>query len=1029
MLAWSTFSPRQGRRERAADEDFADERTATTNAKKTESILEMMQDLWDEERSARSTLLSLRAAWEERGEGGMREEVHAPPSSGGTIAPDTSSYNTVLKAWSRTSDSEAAPRALRVYQTMMSRGNVACLARESLTLGNSGPAARRKGHTAGVAFPDSRTFVILLQSLQNLPSTIGFEDALDAIECLVQSAKKYEKQMQWSIENGILPMARLNVRGKSKPILNEYSYNTIIKTLSNLPAEDSWEESHRCCVRIDALIREMKQSRPKDAFRCLPNVITAWAKCAERAGDDREQVRLCAERAGAHIDALLKESVQSNVGKNFLGHYLVQAINETIALYGRAGMPSRADDLFSQSKGLNTQDLGTLSTIISVLCDNGSEDIAHVEKARDYLLEFEREKMGTSRPFVIPDMKFTSMYNNVISGFINCDMKTRGLEQAQALLAHMVSSHESNLRHIARPNTTSFARVMSALAQRGDNTKLLEQLLRKLEFMHQRRKRTPKSSPEAQLVANVAPNVVIYNILLKSYARCKDDGALESALGLLRRMKKDPDNAPDDLSNSYIMALMNRKNGVDGNSTISLNKEKKLVGPDSTRLNIDIENLNLSELNLGGQTEGLTSKSFNSLMNVHTTTGTVDGAEKGAALLRKLENMYNSGEIDFRPDIILQNKVMNAWHLCEKNNRDQPISPAAKAQEILDALCKHREMGGEDEVTPNDVSFSICIHSWCKSNLPDAAERAEQLLRRKEVFAKKYDDVQIKSSDYNSVISKWKDDPVNGPERATLLFEELLLRYGDSEDGTKPTAATLNALLDVYAKCRDHDHLAEKGVAYLNRMNQLYKEGKGCILPDVISYRSAIDAWIRRWHKDSPQKVDALVKEMIAKYKDEGRRDLCPDSNALNLVLKACAHAPAMWKGKGITEKGNDHPIAIANRTFSLLKGKNEYGASATHATYSFMFHIYRQHMDFRDKRYATLMQNMWKHCCKDGLVSKFSLESFRDSVLEPDFWKALGGKDRFVKPGKTKATDVLVEDLPKEWSCHVLQLKDRGKR
>ena len=424
MLAWSSFSPKQGRRGRGASqgvgqasEDSASGH-ATATAKRTESILEMMQDLWDEERSNRTTSQSMQAAWDEHGGNETREEEHAPPPSG-TIAPNISSYNTVLKAWSRSSDPEAALQALKVYQTVMEHSNVACLARESLVRGNSEPAGR-KSHRVGDAFPDSRTLVILLQSLQHLSLSIGFQDALDTVESVFESMEKCDQQMQWSIENGIISsMARLNGGGKLKPILNVYSYNTLIKALSNLPT--NWEERHHCCVRIDARIEEMKSPsspfRREDVVQCLPNVITAWTKCAELAGKDEERVKLCAERAGAHIDELLTDSVQSNVGNdNFVGSYLIQAINETIALYGKAGMPSRADDLFLRSKECKTRNLATLSTIITVLCENNSGDIAFVEKSRGYLFDFEQEKMKISRSFIVPDMKFTSMYNEVISG-------------------------------------------------------------------------------------------------------------------------------------------------------------------------------------------------------------------------------------------------------------------------------------------------------------------------------------------------------------------------------------------------------------------------------------------------------------------------------------------------------------------------------------------------------------------------------------------------------------------------------------
>jgi hypothetical protein len=108
------------------------------------------------------------------------------------------------------------------------------------------------------------------------------------------------------------------------------------------------------------------------------------------------------------------------------------------------------------------------------------------------------------------------------------------------------------------------------------------------------------------------------------------------------------------------------------------------------------------------------------------------------------------------------------------------------------------------------------------------------------------------------------------------------------------------------------------------------------------------------------------------------------------------------------------------------LKGKNQYGATATHATYSFMFNTYRQHMHFRDKRYPTLMGSLWRHCCRDGLASQFSLDSFRLSVLELDFWRAIGGRsDKF---DRLNAEDVTVKDLPAEWSKNVTPMK-RPKR
>lgn len=601
MSAWAAFSGRN-----PAGGDGAHSRNAGASAERAESILKMMQELWDEERSNFSTYQSMQKAWEaEYGRGGSEELPLHPsqegqPPSGRYIAPNISTYNTVLSAWSSSPDSLAAVRALKVYQTILNRGNVACLARESLlvpqqpTVAVKTKKARRDSTRARDALPDSRTLVALLQSFPNLSSSVGFTTAIDTVESIYQSMKQYDKQMQWSMNKGILDQlshlgddSKRGKRARWDPILNVYSFNTLIKILSNLG--NSWEENLQCCERIDALIGELSTGLKRN---CLPNAVTAWANCAKYAEGDNERARMCAEKAGAYVDSLLTD-YNCIEGKN--RKYLIQAVNEAIVLYGRARMPADADALFNRAKKSQLHNLGTLSDVIGALCE-GSDDIAHSEMALRYLLEYEQEKMkiGLHSSFT-PDHKYTKMYNAVIKGLLDSSSKKRGIEQAQTMLSHMISNHESNpSRHIARPNTTSFALVISALAQRGNNTHLLEDLLSKMEELHERHG------------TNVAPNLVIYNLLLKSYARndCDENDALPSALKLLGRMEK-RNISPDDLSNSYMLMMLSRKKKDDG-----FDKET------NSQLDLDLDNLddlNLSGLNLGDSSP--TSKSFNSIMN------------------------------------------------------------------------------------------------------------------------------------------------------------------------------------------------------------------------------------------------------------------------------------------------------------------------------------------------------------------------------------------------------------------------------
>jgi pentatricopeptide repeat protein len=194
------------------------------------------------------------------------------------------------------------------------------------------------------------------------------------------------------------------------------------------------------------------------------------------------------------------------------------------------------------------------------------------------------------------------MYNSVISGYLNCNKKDKGIVQAQKLLSHMIESHESNPRHLARPNTTSFVLVMSSLAY-VDGPDSLERLLRKMESLYQRRKNINPNAPDAKLVANVEPNTFACNAVLKAYARV---GNVQSALKLLGRMEKDKNlsSARPDVNTHAIMSTL-----LSADSSAKIDSDAGRHG----FLNVSV--INLKDLNLNGQDLKPTAKSFESMMN------------------------------------------------------------------------------------------------------------------------------------------------------------------------------------------------------------------------------------------------------------------------------------------------------------------------------------------------------------------------------------------------------------------------------
>ncbi len=214
--------------------------------------------------------------------------------------------------------------------------------------------------------------------------------------------------------------------------------------------------------------------------------------------------------------------------------------------------------------------------------------------------------------------------------------------------------------------------------------------------------------------------------------------------------------------------------------------------------------------------------------------GTTFETDAAAALLLEMEEKYASGENAFRPDIYMFNTVMNAWQQCELSNTDTSLSPSRKAEELLDYVCKKSEEGVEC-LAPNDLTFSICLHSWCKSSHRDAPKRAENILRRKIKSSKDNSDIVVSSMDWNSAIAKWREDPVEGPDRARKLFEKMNQWYiGSGDERSAPNEVTVNSLLDVYAKSNDKQS-AEKAEAILNEIIRSYKSGEGDIVPNIVS--------------------------------------------------------------------------------------------------------------------------------------------------------------------------------------------------
>lgn len=548
MHAWSQLCPRSSRSHSSDDgEEGSSSTIASAAAERIHSILDMMYELSEEERAERTTYDSIAAAIEKSMNGSNDDTLVSR-----TISPNASSYNAILTAWSNCSDRKSASKALDLFRTMVERYNISCHARDALVrnkcqhdLGSSKP--RRDVTAKTDSFPDSRTLVALLKSIETLSSSMEFEDALKFVDSIREFATEVDGQNEWSHARDILPPS-----GKRKPdrIFNVFVCNSIIRTYSNLPVT-TLEEYWRCCERIDDLIESLESSHS-----LKPDVVTrgmaihAWEKSRRFALEYSEkEAKNCAKmrsaKARVHADAILSDMQSTRLPRGLLFEKPLSIICDVIAMHGLAGETAEAEELYLHAREGNNSYVPILAAIVEALASNGTNNILHVKKAHQFLSEFENDIMK-SNPRVLPDMKFTRLYNAVIAGYINSTEKTQGIELAKTLLTHMIEKHTSNPQHIARPNTTTFVQVMAALAREGDNTQQLAMFLRKMDEINNQSKLLP-----AELAANVVPNKVVYELVLKSHARSSSKGSNEHLSALLDRIKKDPNISSDELSQIF----------------------------------------------------------------------------------------------------------------------------------------------------------------------------------------------------------------------------------------------------------------------------------------------------------------------------------------------------------------------------------------------------------------------------------------------------------------------------------------------
>ena len=170
---------------------------------------------------------------------------------------------------------------------------------------------------------------------------------------------------------------------------------------------------------------------------------------------------------------------------------------------------------------------------------------------------------------------------------------------------------------------------------------------------------------------------------------------------------------------------------------------------------------------------------FNSVIDCHAKSGQGRaGARKAEKVLKRMEEMYNAGDVSVKPNVNTYNGVLSAW----ANSNAKPAY--FKSLAVLQKMWKLYEDGNE-AVKPDAHAYNTVISAVSRSHIEDKAQKALRLLRQMDLLYRSGEeqnrDVRPNEITYTSVLNSCaysivEDEKVRQKALDTAIFtlEELM---------------------------------------------------------------------------------------------------------------------------------------------------------------------------------------------------------------------------------------------------------------
>ncbi|VEU33597.1 unnamed protein product [Pseudo-nitzschia multistriata] len=362
------------------------------------------------------------------------------------------------------------------------------------------------------------------------------------------------------------------------------------------------------------------------------------------------------------------------------------------------------------------------------------------------------------------------------------------------------------------------------------------------------------------------------------------------------------------------------------------------------------------------------ARCFNAAISSYAKSALPGAAQHAEYLFERMDGLYMSGVEEAKPNSFNYNSLITAWANCRDQEDENGVCSARKAQEILERM-EQCYAAGDESCKPTTVSYNAVIDAYAKSKQEEAAERAEQVLRRMGALYKEGADIQPNTRSFNTVINAW------------------------AKSGRADAAEKAQDLLDF--------------------MTNLYEDGNAAVRPDAHSFCTVINAFARSNQlTDKAERANNLFRSMMDAYeKDPKMSHLKPNVVAVNAVMNACAYTI-----QGDINEQN-RAMEIAHNLLKILED-SDYG-SADQITYGTFLKVCANQMPDCATR-QQIMEVIFQNSARDGQVGNLVIQQLR-AMGPPELYYRLTG--HYIEE------DIRMEDLPKEWWVNVVEGRWRKRK